>query len=239
VVADHQHVEMLFDRVHRVGHRRVGRGLGRTFWLATTLMMSGAWPPPAPSVWKAWIVRPLIAAACSRQSRIRSACRCGSSPARPSHRPPSGSSRWRRAWCPNPRAASAHAGPARTCSSSAAGSEALPLPAKARFIGKASAACIIRMMCQGPACRWWPACHARGRCRRPAWWSARMQRIVDLLGADEVDMRVHAARGQDAPLARDDLGARADDDVTPGWVSGLPALPIFAMRPSRRPTSAL
>ena len=27
--------------------------------------------------------------------------------------------------------------------------------------------------------------------------------------------------------------------VTPGWVSGLPALPIFRMRPSRRPTSAL
>ena len=26
---------------------------------------------------------------------------------------------------------------------------------------------------------------------------------------------------------------------TPGWVSGLPALPIFAMRPSRSPTSAL
>jgi hypothetical protein len=25
-------------------------------------MMSGAWPPPAPSVWKAWIVRPLKAA---------------------------------------------------------------------------------------------------------------------------------------------------------------------------------
>ena len=25
-------------------------------------MMSGAWPPPAPSVWKAWIVRPLMAA---------------------------------------------------------------------------------------------------------------------------------------------------------------------------------
>ena len=26
--------------------------------------------------------------------------------------------------------------------------------------------------------------------------------------------------------------------VTPDWVSGLPALPIFQMRPSRRPTSA-
>ena len=32
-------------------------------WPATaTLMMSGAWPPPAPSVWNAWMVRPLNAA---------------------------------------------------------------------------------------------------------------------------------------------------------------------------------
>ena len=26
------------------------------------VMMSGAWPPPAPSVWKVWMARPLIAA---------------------------------------------------------------------------------------------------------------------------------------------------------------------------------
>ena len=32
-----------------------------TFASPQTLMMSGAWPPPAPSVWKAWIVRPLNA----------------------------------------------------------------------------------------------------------------------------------------------------------------------------------
>lgn len=32
--------------------------LGRTYGSETTLMMSGACPPPAPSVWYAWIVRP-------------------------------------------------------------------------------------------------------------------------------------------------------------------------------------
>ena len=31
------------------------------------LMMSGAWPPPAPSVWKLWIARPLIAAIVSAE----------------------------------------------------------------------------------------------------------------------------------------------------------------------------
>ena len=42
---------------------RVGLVLeGRTLGSAAILMMSGAWPPPAPSVWKLWIARPLIAA---------------------------------------------------------------------------------------------------------------------------------------------------------------------------------
>ncbi len=34
---------------------------GSTLSKPATLMMSGAWPPPAPSVWKAWMVRPLNA----------------------------------------------------------------------------------------------------------------------------------------------------------------------------------
>ena len=42
----------------RVGLVLEGRTLGRP----AILMMSGAWPPPAPSVWKLWIARPLIAA---------------------------------------------------------------------------------------------------------------------------------------------------------------------------------
>ena len=35
---------------------------GSTFGCEATEMMSGACPPPAPSVWYAWIVRPAIAA---------------------------------------------------------------------------------------------------------------------------------------------------------------------------------
>ena len=35
--------------------------LGRTWGSPQTLMMSGAWPPPAPSLWYVWIVRPLMA----------------------------------------------------------------------------------------------------------------------------------------------------------------------------------
>ena len=43
-----------------------------------------------------------------------------------------------------------------------------------------------------------------------------MQCILDLLRADEVDMAVEAAGGQDAALARDGLGARSDDDIDTG-----------------------
>jgi|GEM_PF-6888855 len=35
---------------------------GRTFRSPASRMMSGAWPPPAPSVWNVWIVRPAMAA---------------------------------------------------------------------------------------------------------------------------------------------------------------------------------
>ncbi len=55
---------MLVEGVARVGPVGLvddGSTLGRP----ATLMMSGAWPPPAPSVWKAWIVRPLKAATVS------------------------------------------------------------------------------------------------------------------------------------------------------------------------------
>jgi hypothetical protein len=50
VMAHHQHVEVLIECVD--GEGTVGLvELGSTFGSPHTLMMSGAWPPPAPSVW--------------------------------------------------------------------------------------------------------------------------------------------------------------------------------------------
>ncbi len=51
-----------------------------------------------------------------------------------------------------------------------------------------------------------------------------MQRILDLLGTDEMDMAVETACGQDAPLARDGLGPRPDDDVDAGLRVGVARL---------------
>ena len=53
---------------------------------------------------------------------------------------------------------------------------------------------------------------------------AGMQRVVHLLRADEMDMRVEPARGQDLALGRDRLGARADDDIDAGLRVGVARL---------------
>jgi len=68
---------------------------------------------------------------------------------------------------------------------------------------------------------------------------ARHQRVLDLLRADEMDVAVETAGGEDLPLARDHVGAGPITMVTPGWMSGLPALPIAAIMPSLIATSAL
>jgi hypothetical protein len=45
---------------------------------------------------------------------------------------------------------------------------------------------------------------------------ARHQRLVDLLRTDEMDVRIDPARGDDHPFAGDDFGGSADDDVHTG-----------------------
>ena len=115
--------------------------------------------------------------------------------------------------------------PALTCSTSAAGLDALPLPAKPRFIGKASAASIMRWMCQGPGVQVvakvpvaGPGAAAQHR------GDAGHQRFVDLLRADEMDVRVEAAGGEDLAFARDHFGARPDDDGDAGLDVGIAGL---------------
>src|SRR6185295_5564892 len=53
---------------------------------------------------------------------------------------------------------------------------------------------------------------------------AAVERIVDLLRADEMDVAVDAARGDDLAFARDRLGAGADDDVDFGLDVGVAGL---------------
>ncbi|OWK20254.1 hypothetical protein AJ88_32140 [Mesorhizobium amorphae CCBAU 01583] len=115
-----------------------------------TLMISGAWPPPAPSVWKAWMVRPLIAAtvfSTNPDSLSVSVwiitCTSWSSATDRQQSMAAGV-------VPQSSCSFSEQAPASTISSRAAGSEALPLPDRPMFIGKASKDWIMRAMCHGP-----------------------------------------------------------------------------------------
>ena len=68
---------------------------------------------------------------------------------------------------------------------------------------------------------------------------AGMQRVVDLLRADEVDVGVKAARRQDAPLTCDDFGAGADDDADAGLGVGVAGLADGVNEAVPEPPSAL
>ena len=65
------------------------------------------------------------------------------------------------------------------------------------------------------------------------------QRLLDLLRADEMDVDVEAAGGEDLALARDHFGAGPDDDGDAGLDVRIAGLADRAMSPSLRPTSAL
>ena len=99
------------------------------------------------------------------------------------------------------------------------------MPKKPRLIGKPSAACSMRREVPRPR-----RAGGRGGAGRRAGAAAEhrrdaaVERFLDLLRADEVDMGVDAAGGDDAALAGDDLGARADHDVDAGLDVGVAGL---------------
>ena len=72
----------------------------------------------------------------------------------------------------------------------------------------------MRARCQGPGVQVVAAVPVAGPVPPPIIVvMPEAQRLVDLLRADEMDVAVDAAGGEDLALAGDDLGARADDDV--------------------------
>ena len=102
--------------------------LGSTLGNPAARMMSGAWPPPAPSVWYVWMARPLNAAMVSstqppsfRVSVWMATCTSISS-ATPSAVSMTAGVAPQSSWILSPAA------PARICSRSGSGLESLPLP---------------------------------------------------------------------------------------------------------------
>ena len=123
---------------------------GSTLGRPATLMMSGACPPPAPSVWKVWMTRPSMALMVSstKPNSLRV-------------------SEWMATWMSNSSAIFSDMSieewvapqsswtfrpmtPARTCSASGSRALAWPLPSRPMLMGRLSTACSILEMCQAP-----------------------------------------------------------------------------------------
>ena len=104
----------------------------------------------------------------------------------------------------------------------------MPLPEKPKFIGKRSAACSMRAMFHGPGVQVVALVPVAGPVPPPIMVvTPDIERLFDLLRADEMDVaRRCRPPSTMQPFAGDDLGARADDDVDAGLMSGFPALPM-------------
>ena len=132
--------------------------------------------------------------------------------------------------------------PAAICSRSGSGADALPLPRKPRLIGNSSAASSMRWMFHSPGVHVVAAVPVAGPvppptsvvspalmpsltiCGQMRWmWLSRPPAVTILPSP--------AMTSVPAPITM--------PAVTPAMRSGLPALPIPAMRPSRMPRSAL
>ena len=113
-------------------------------------MMSGAWPPPAPSVWYMWTVRPAMAASVSSTKPLSfsvSVWSCtwkSSSSATLRQVSMAAGMAPQSSWILRPRQ------PVSSCSTSEAGLWELPRPRKPKLIGQASAACSILPVLNGP-----------------------------------------------------------------------------------------
>ena len=180
-------------------------------------MMSGACPPPAPSVWKAWMVRPLKALMVS-STKPELVERVGVD-----HHldvvvlgdAEAAVDRCRR-----------RAPVLVQLERAGAGLDHLLQRLRARRVALAGEAeidrqAIGRLDHAAEVPRAGRAGGGEGAVRRPGAAAehrgdARHQRVVDLLRADEVDVGVEAAGGEDLALAGDHLGAGADDDGDAG-----------------------
>ena len=183
-----------------------------TFGCDATLMMSGAWPPPAPSVWKAWMVRPLMARIVSSTKPLSFSVSvwiitCTS-------------------YCVGDVEAVVDRGGRRApvlvqLERGGAGEDHLLERRRQRGVALAGEREVHRegvealdhaLDVPGAGAGGGERAVRRAGAAAEHGGDARHQRFLDLLRADEVDMRVHAAGGEDLALAGDGLGGGADDD---------------------------
>ena len=150
-------------------------------------------------------------------------------------RDPADSNRSRQASFPNPHAVSDPWLRPESVRAAGSGTRAVALAHETQFMGKASAASSILRTCSTvPGVHVVALVPVAGPVPPPIIVVTAVAAPLDLLRANEMDMRIDAARGDDPSLARDHLRRRADRnrDHAAAWMSGFPALPIPTMRRS-------
>ena len=229
VVADHEHVEMLVDRVDRVGPGRVGRG------------RAGRWrrPHDLDDVGRMAAAGALGVEGVDRaaleggdgvldEARFVRACRCGSATCTSISSATDRQQSIAAGVVPQSSCSLSAQAPAATCSTSASGRTGVALAEQAEVDRpglRAPAAC--GRCARRRACRWWRWCRSPGRCRRRACV------VMPRSSASSICCGQMKWMWQSMPPAVTILPSPAIASVpgpmtmsTPGWVSGLPALPM-------------
>ncbi len=198
--------------------------------------MSGAWPPPAPSVWKVDGALADGGEGVPPQNRIHSGCRCAGRPGRPFHRRRLTHSRSPPGWRPSPHGSFRPITPAATFAGHPAGENAaLAQAGRYRVVLRSPAACVRYTTARG---RWWHG--ARGRAGVAADRGSRRRPAPFPPVADRSSNRGNdPAGGDNFPSAAITSVAAPMGMVTLGWMSGLLAVADGEDPPSFTPISAL
>mmetsp|Transcript_30285 Transcript_30285/g.68413 ORF Transcript_30285/g.68413 Transcript_30285/m.68413 type:complete len:323 (-) Transcript_30285:429-1397(-) len=214
---------------------------GNTFGSEQILMMSGAWPPPAPSEWYVWIVRPLIAEMESSTYPdsfnvsvwIVIATSCVSAKLRQAS--------MAAGVVPQSSCSLKPAAPASKTSYSPAGSEVFPFAENPKFIGKPSVACSIIFICDGAGVQVVALVPVAGPVPPPYRVVRPDARASSTICGQMKWMCVSmppAVRMSFSPARASVFTPVTMPGVTPSMTSGLPALPIPTIRLPLMPTSA-
>ncbi len=215
---------------------------GRTLGSPQTRMMSGAWPPPAPSVWKVWMVRPAKAAMlCSAQpDSLRVSvwmATCTSSRSATARQVSMAAG-----VVPQSSCSFSPMHPAPSCSASPSGRAALPLPRSPTFTGNASSAWSMSWALRTPGVQVVALVPVAGPVPPPTMvvtpLATASSACCGLMKWMWLSMPP-AVRMRPSPAMHSVPGPTTMPGVTPAMTSGLPALPMPAMRPPFTPTSAL
>ena len=154
-----------------------------------------------------------------------------------------GSNRWSPGVVPQSSCSLRPTAPARICSSRPSGCEVLPLPVRPMLSGSASVACSMQRDVPGAggAGGGVGAGGGSGSAAEEGGHPAG-DGLEGLLRADEMDVRVDAARRDHQPLGGDGLGRHAHHHPRRDarlMAAGLPALPMPVILPCLMPMSAL